>query len=259
MQNYSNQVAAYMAANYLFEYNFVVAVSIVSLLKKKKKSPHKLYRQRRVEGAMNILVDRHLMDDETKYKEYFRLTPFLFPTVLDAVKNDLETIPTNWVPKPISARVKLCITLRYLATGESFTSLAFQYRVHRSTVGRIVSECLSSIIAHFLEQAIPTPTIEKSKQCIDDFFGRWNFPNCCGAIDGKHIRIVCPSNAGSAFFNYKGFHSIVLLAIVDANYSVNTKGLLFFLQRSRFCYFSSWENIFVLKILRWRYKFLSVI
>lgn len=55
------------------------------------------------------------------------------------------------------------------------------------------------------------------KQKASEFYNKWNFPNCVAGVDGKHIRIFCPKNSGSLFFNYKEHFSIVLLAMVDAN------------------------------------------
>lgn len=56
------------------------------------------------------------------------------------------------------------------------------------------------------------------KKIAEDYFIRWQYPLCCGAIDGKHIRIKCPKGSGSLFFNYKEYFSTVLLALVDAQY-----------------------------------------
>jgi len=56
------------------------------------------------------------------------------------------------------------------------------------------------------------------KQKAAEFSYKWNFPNCILAIDGKHIRIRSPSNTGSLFHNYKEYFSLVLWAMVDANY-----------------------------------------
>ena len=60
-------------------------------------------------------------------------------------------------------------------------------------------------------------TSAKWKAVATDFSSRWNFYHTLGAIDGKHVTIRCPKNGRSLYFNCKGFHSIILFALVDAN------------------------------------------
>ncbi|KAJ8001207.1 hypothetical protein DPEC_G00191940 [Dallia pectoralis] len=69
-----------------------------------------------------------------------------------------------------------------------------------------------------MEEYMPLPKKEDWRTIAAGFHQRWNFPNCCGSIDGKHVVIQAPHNSGSQFQNYKGTYSIVLLAVVDADY-----------------------------------------
>jgi len=47
-----------------------------------------------------------------------------------------------------------------------------------------------------------------------------SFPHAIFAMDGKHVVIQAPNLSGSEFYNYKNSFSIVLFALVDANYNI---------------------------------------
>jgi hypothetical protein len=50
----------------------------------------------------------------------------------------------------------------------------------------------------------------------NEFYERTNFLNCLDAGDGKHIWMCKPDDSG--FLNYKNFFSMVLMALVNADY-----------------------------------------
>ena len=64
---------------------------------------------------------------------------------------------------------------------------------------------------------MPEPTEEMWLDIANQFYVKTNFPNCVGAIDGKHVRCINPRAAESNFLNYKKFFSVVLMAVADAN------------------------------------------
>ena len=108
---------------------------------------------------------------------------------------------------------------RYLATGDSQSSIAFSYRVGKSTVSNIINETCSAIWEVLMPKVLKPPASHfDCRELAADFHRLWDFPMCIGAMDGKHIMIQAPPNAGSEYYNYKGFYSIVLLAICDAQY-----------------------------------------
>lgn len=60
-------------------------------------------------------------------------------------------------------------------------------------------------------------SIQELIGAAQEFQEEWNYRHCSGAIDGKRM-IECRSNAGSAYFSYKNYHSIVFLVVCDAKY-----------------------------------------
>lgn len=165
-----------------------------------------------------MVNDMRLFDQELFFR-YFRMSPTNFETLLHWVGPRISKQETK-MREPICERERLCVTLRYLVTGDAQVTIAANYRMSPSVVGRIISETCGAIWDALHEEGYikPPNSEDEWKQIAKDFEIKWNFPNALGAIDGKHVVIQAPARSGSSFFNYKKQHSIVLMAVCSALY-----------------------------------------
>ncbi|XP_011869646.1 PREDICTED: putative nuclease HARBI1 [Vollenhovia emeryi] len=157
-----------------------------------------------------------LTEDAEKYVDYFRIAPEIYEALLTLVRPVI--IKQDAIREPISPDTRLQITLRYLASGDSMKSLSYAFRVAHNTISKIISETCEAIWNCLKDVVFLKDNEESWKSVADEFQQLWNFPNCIGAIDGKHVQIQAPPNSGSTYYNYKGHHSINLLGISDAKY-----------------------------------------
>lgn len=86
-----------------------------------------------------------------------------------------------------------------------------------STISDIIKETTPAIWDRLQDKHLKIPSTEKWIEIANRFNELWNLPHCLGAIDGKHVRIKKLPNSGSTNFNYKQYHSIILLAVCDAD------------------------------------------
>lgn len=92
------------------------------------------------------------------------------------------------------------------------------YFIGLSTLYEIISEVCEQVWNVLSPIYLPEKRVEDWIAIAEQYESRWNFPNCLGALDGKHIRNSKPPRSGSAFFNYKKYYSFVLMAICDPEY-----------------------------------------
>ena len=174
--------------------------------------------KRREKGEYHALIQEMRLSDQDSFYKYFRMSPQRFDHLLGIVGPELTRQPTNF-RSPISPGATLAVTLRFLATGDSMQTIAFSYRLGHSTVCNIIKDTCDALWCVLAPEYLRTPS------CADDwtkisegFYRYWNFPNCIGAIDGKHVVMQAPPSAESMYYNYKQTHGIVLMAVCNAQY-----------------------------------------
>ena len=119
------------------------------------------------------------------------MNPGQFKEILNATELDICKQSTKMGGELIVPVKRRALRLRFLATGESFRSLHFQFRISRPAISYTVTEVCQAIPKKLGPSYLKVPSSEQERLQFEE---KWNFPNCLGAIDGKHITLQPPPN-----------------------------------------------------------------
>lgn len=176
-------------------------------------------RRREERGYFTNIIQELIVEDRHGFREMFRMDIGDFEFILNRISDLISPKERLGGTRPIGSEERLALTLRYLATGDSFQSLSFQYRISIRAISYIVKGCCKAVVERLTPDFIKVPATEAEWLDVSKRFeDRWNYPHALGAIDGKHVRIQKPKNGGSFYYNYKHTHSIILMAIAGPDY-----------------------------------------
>ena len=72
----------------------------------------------------------------------------------------------------------VCLALRYLASGDTFRTLEFQFRIGKKTVSRIVIDICRATFEILGPRYVNTPrNTRKWLEIAQKFYQRWDFPH----------------------------------------------------------------------------------
>ena len=152
--------------------------------------------RRQMFGDYHNLMRELDAENPEDFQAYTHMEPAMFRELLDRIEPRITKQTTN-MRTPLEPCVKLAITLRYLATGSSYKTLAFAFRVASNTISLFIPEVLDAIVAEYGDLVAMPDSPDGWRAVARGFSSRWNFHHCVGAVDGEHIRIVKPNNTGS--------------------------------------------------------------
>ena len=116
----------------------------------------------------------------------------------------------------VDVETRVVVTLARLATGNTLSMIGYLYGIAEITASVIVRECCKAIKEQLLPIVIEKMNPEKMKIISTEFGVIRGIPYVIGAIDGSHIPIVAPGKYAPEYYCRKGFYSVILQGVVDA-------------------------------------------
>lgn len=143
------------------------------------------------------------------------MTKQTFLQILDYIQPDLHKL--DLVGDVIPPAKRLAIGLARLTRGDYYKTIAEMYGVGETTAATICNEVSRIVVTRLWDQCVSS-RMPSNAQDMELAQNHMPFPFAFAAIDGCHIPVQCPAggtDAKKAYYNFKNFYSVILLALVD--------------------------------------------
>ena len=154
---------------------------------------------------------------DEQWRENFRVSRETFNYLCLELKGEIKKKDTK-LRQAVSVERRVAITLWRLATNGDYRSIGHMFGVAKGTVCVIVNDVCQAIVKVLLTRYVKFPSGVQLKKVVNEFEARFGFPQCVGAVDGTHIPILAPQQCAKDYYNRKGYHSILMQAVVDHQY-----------------------------------------
>ncbi|GAA6231458.1 putative nuclease HARBI1 [Lates japonicus] len=164
--------------------------------------------------GQNLWEAAEAFDDE-EWKAQFRVSRATFDYLVELIGSAIKRRRTNY-RVPIEPRRRLAIALWWFARSGEYRSIADMFCVGIATVCVIVRQVSSAIVERLFHRFVSLPSGPRLDDTLRAFKDRC-YPQCAGAIGGTHIPIAPPRDNPDHYINKRGWHSVILQAVVDHN------------------------------------------
>ncbi|CAN8016086.1 unnamed protein product, partial [Ixodes persulcatus] len=154
---------------------------------------------------------------EFHFRQAFCVSPATFRFLVKSCRCLLER-ETTIMREPISIETRVAVGLYRLCSSAEDRTIAHLFGIGRSTVNVMYKDFCNAIIEKLEGDWLRMVCADDMSAHMREFFAVFGFPQAVGALDGCHFPISLPKEHATVYYNYKGWHSIILLALVDHRY-----------------------------------------
>lgn len=113
---------------------------------------------------------------------------------------------------------QVAIFLFKITTAADYTVISKKFKIHKTTIHKIVYKCVVGVNRFLLHKTISMPKDGEAEIIASDFEQVYKIPQLIGAMAIVHIPVTSPINLNYQFLNSKLYPSFVMQVVVDSNF-----------------------------------------